>query len=87
MHSTNRPTRMRYLRLQYNVEAKEVARELGISTGYLSKLERGWFRKVPYYLAENILEFYGEGFDSLMEEVQLPKIGDVKNIQRLSVGA
>lgn len=80
-------TRMRYLRLQYRLELKDVADELGISIGYLSKLENNWYRRVPAYLAEAIIKFYGESFDELMIEVELPKIGTPAGMAKLSGAA
>lgn len=79
--ATTDVTRMRYLRLSYGLDLKDVAAQLGISVGYLSKLECGWFRRIPQYLAKNIIEFYGEGFDSLMEMTELPRIQSIKKVK------
>lgn len=87
MYEKPKITRMRYLRLQYNLELKTVADALGISTGYLSKLENNWYRRIPEYLGEAILQFYGEDFDGLMEMVELPKIGNAYGMERLAGAA
>ena len=67
-------TKMKYLRMQYGAELKDVSIHLGVSDGYVSKLENGWYARIPAQLRERIIDFYGEPYESLQEMVELPVI-------------
>ena len=74
-------TKMKYLRLQYKAELKDVAVHLGVSDGYVSKLENGWYKRVPDQLRERIIEFYGEPYEDLQEEISFPMIKPLPKLE------
>ena len=82
-----RVTKMKYLRLQYGAELKDVAAHLGVSDGYVCKLENAWFKRVPDQVRARIIEFYGEPFEDLQEEMDFPVIKRLPKLEAKSVAA
>ena len=82
-----RVTKMKYLRLQYGAALKDVAVHLGVSDGYVSKLENGWYKRVPDALRERIIEFHGEPYEDLQEEIDFPVIKPLPKLEAKTVAA
>jgi hypothetical protein len=82
-----RLTRMKYLRLQYGAELKDVAAHLGVTEGYLCKLEGAWFTRVSNQMKERIVDFYGEPFEDLQKEMDFPVIKRLPKLEATSVAA
>ncbi|MGO8822062.1 MAG: hypothetical protein ACLQO6_12680 [Desulfomonilaceae bacterium] len=82
-----RVTKMKYLRLQYGAELKDVAAHLGVTDGYVCKLEGGWFTRISDQMKARIIEFYGEPFEDLQKEMDFPVIKRLPKLEAKSVAA
>ena len=72
-------TRLKALRLKYNVKAKDVADHIGKSAAYLTKLEKGEIKQVDQDLLQNMVCFVTDdekGFDKLIEKLALSDTND-----------
>lgn len=66
-----RITKMRALRLKHGVSQKSMADVIGIKQSTLCRLEMGWYARVTDEVNEKLIRVFSEGFDSLIEIVEV----------------
>jgi transcriptional regulator with XRE-family HTH domain len=62
---------LKYLRMQRGLSQPELAKRLGITSSFLSRIECGWQARVPAVLESRLRGVFGEEWDfkALMERV------------------
>lgn len=61
--------RIKLIRIQAGATLDEMSSAIGITKPLLSQIEQGWIGKVNDRINEKLIEFFGESFDWLTEDV------------------